>query len=956
MFTWIPIYKELAKALLPFKAKQTELINMLRELHDTGVPTIALEDQGAGGKKQPLAEIDPFTLFASFNRNMTDANRIAHLRYFSKKLGLTSPLPGDFKGVPIANAMKAWFFPWAASRGNDDISNLWALAETVISAEPGKVPDALFDACLEIQQVAVPKLTMGMFWLNPTLYLSLDVVMRDYLTRKGLAVNVADSQSYKTLLQAVKTRFGADFAALSHAAWLEANAETPHYWAGGSTWGDESKADEFIAGNFWEIGWEKDEDDPAAKRTWKLFEDVKVGDEFAIKGLGGRYDLRVYYIGKIIEKSEDGTLKLQKLDRPLFRGKGPKGTNWFGTLLQVTDQSAIDTVFLGHAPALAAPFNQYFMSLEEAEWAFALLQQILTGLGVKDQNDPRVALTLPKGDKFIRLNFCQWVIASFFSLDQAPDRAEIALLSDVTDLPKKGTFTNKNGEPEAGVFGVPIEQLRAMEPELRAGLDKSLAFIASRFGEHERTPYRNAHQPQLMEMVFDPALRTERLLAGLTPAPEPAASLPPALNTILYGPPGTGKTYKLRTHYMKMFTDSAAAPTDEERASVLVKELSWWEVVALALLSEPDNEVTVPEILQHPLVQARLNFSSNKHPSQVIWGVLQAHTKKDCPNVNYSARTDPLIFSKSPDSVWSIDAKLADTEVPHLRKILEAYLNPQKPPAVRRYEFTTFHQSFSYEDFVEGIKPQTDDAQGRDDGHLSYEVRFGVFREICRQAEANPTKNYAVFIDEINRGNVASIFGELITAIEEDKRLGETNELKITLPYSRELFGVPANLYIIGTMNTADRSVEALDTALRRRFTFEEMRPDASLITQPEGLDVDLQKLFLTINARIEQLLDHDHCIGHYYFMDIQDLAGLQSTFANKILPLLREYFYGNPAKVGMVLGAPFVSHKAAKTAFAPGPWGADDLDEKEVFHFADPTALTEKDFQAIYAENNPSI
>jgi 5-methylcytosine-specific restriction endonuclease McrBC GTP-binding regulatory subunit McrB len=341
----------------------------------------------------------------------------------------------------------------------------------------------------------------------------------------------------------------------------------------------------------------------------------------------------------------------------------------------------------------------------------------------------------------------------------------------------------------------------------------------------------------------------------------------------------------------------------------------------------------------------------------MVWASLQSHTKKDCPNVNYTTRIDPLIFSKDADSLWSVDPQLAETEVPHLGKILHDFHNPPKETTiVCRYEFTTFHQSLSYEDFVEGIKPQTDEAQGRDDGQISYEVTLGIFRELCREAQANPTKNYALFIDEINRGNVASIFGELITLIEEDKRLGNENEIKTILPYSREEFGVPRNLYIIGTMNTADRSVEALDTALRRRFTFEEMRPDASQIQQPDGLGVDLRKLFETINARIEQLLDHDHCIGHYYFMGIQNLADLKSRFANRIIPLLREYFYGNPAKIGMVLGETFITLKTGKTPFAPGAWGADEFDEKEVFTFADVTSLTEEDFQAVYAENRSSI
>jgi len=119
---------------------------------------------------------------------------------------------------------------------------------------------------------------------------------------------------------------------------------------------------------------------------------------------------------------------------------------------------------------------------------------------------------------------------------------------------------------------------------------------------------------------------------------------------------------------------------------------------------------------------------------------------------------------------------------------------------------------------------------------------------------------------------------------------------------------------------------------------------------------VDLPKLLTVMNDRIEQLLDHDHCIGHAYFMGINDLAGLRSVFANKIIPLLREYFYGNPAKVGMVLGERFVLSKTAKAPFAAGSWGADDLDKKEVFIFTDTSKLTAEDFQTIYVETRPGI
>lgn len=343
-----------------------------------------------------------------------------------------------------------------------------------------------------------------------------------------------------------------------------------------------------------------------------------------------------------------------------------------------------------------------------------------------------------------------------------------------------------------------------------------------------------------------------------------------------------------------------------------------------------------------------------------------------------------------------------------------------------RIVFTTFHQSMGYEDFIEGIKAETDD-----NGDIHYSVKPGIFKRMVSKAKeaavvqenfdstyakllskikqnkgslvletteqakeftiyenskgnlkfhANTEKKYeavirkdylkiyletgecmdwpsyikgvgkymveelkytketkkvnqnvVLIIDEINRGNVSNIFGELITLIEKDKRIGGSNELLITLPYSPdERFGVPSNLYILGTMNTADRSVEALDTALRRRFVFEEIVPDPSKITDtnedPLKLIIDeeketlinLQELLSRINKRIEVLIDRDHMIGHSYFMDIEDVDQLKSAFENKIIPLLQEYFYGNYGKIGLVLGKHFVKiSKNEKDVFA---------------------------------------
>ena len=177
---------------------------------------------------------------------------------------------------------------------------------------------------------------------------------------------------------------------------------------------------------------------------------------------------------------------------------------------------------------------------------------------------------------------------------------------------------------------------------------------------------------------------------------------------------------------------------------------------------------------------------------------------------------------------------------------------------------------------------------------------------------------FVLIIDEINRGNVASIFGELITLLEDDKRGGQPHELRLTLPYSKGAFVVPPNLYVLGTMNTADRSVEALDTALRRRFSFHELAPQPDkLRADVEG--IDLQKLLTALNERLETLLDRDHRLGHAWLMWVRDLAGLRAAFSQKVIPQLQEYFYGHWARIGQVLGTGFVRRKPTIVVLMPG-------------------------------------
>jgi 5-methylcytosine-specific restriction protein B len=229
-----------------------------------------------------------------------------------------------------------------------------------------------------------------------------------------------------------------------------------------------------------------------------------------------------------------------------------------------------------------------------------------------------------------------------------------------------------------------------------------------------------------------------------------------------------------------------------------------------------------------------------------------------------------------------------------------------------RIAFVTFHQSYSYEDFVEGIRPVTKD------GVVNYEIRQGIFRQMCDRAEKDPNNKYVLIIDEINRANISKVFGELITLLEPDKRLSSENrtegtEIKVVLPYSGgDPFGVPSNLYLIGTMNTADRSIALLDTALRRRFEFVEMMPKPELLSEKvvrnqDGTDtgIGLAAMLAALNRRVEFLYDRDHTIGHAFFWDVDSLGKLDAVFRFKVIPLLQEYFYEDWAKIAVALNEP---------------------------------------------------
>ncbi|EAI6514486.1 endonuclease, partial [Campylobacter jejuni] len=401
------------------------------------------------------------------------------------------------------------------------------------------------------------------------------------------------------------------------------------------------------------------------------------------------------------------------------------------------------------------------------------------------------------------------------------------------------------------------------------------------------------------------------------------------LNQILYGSPGTGKTYHTIDKALEIISkeEKIQIPSEDDRINrkkIFDEYVKNGQIVFTTFHQSYGYEEFVEGI--KPIIDNDENSQEVKY--DVKDGIFKELCDKSLKNYILSMQNeneidlDKLIFEFA--NYINQDFLNKGNEFPlenkvSIKKILlnskdeyRSFLlggsikSPQRLTIdIIKRDYLNFKNKkiLSFKD----IKPKYDSQSDYHGNAIYYFMFYNKLKEFENiqnekfKIKKEILKSYIIIIDEINRGNVSKIFGELITLIEASKRIGEKEELKVTLPYSGKEFGVPKNVYIIGTMNTADRSITSLDTALRRRFEFIEMMPDVSKLSiDCEG--INLQELLKAINTRIEYLLDREKTIGHAFFISVENLEDLKKVFKNKIIPLLQEYFYNDYALIDAVL------------------------------------------------------
>lgn len=804
-FTWIPFYKEMAQKLLQYRTNRKPLVDWIYRTLDNNYLKHLKDSKD--GKRVP--DIDPFTVYALFNRGLTRDKRNEICARFRDFLKVSSSIPQDYDGIPIMNAQQSNFMAFEDRRKDGDIKRLWDVFEAAVN---GKDIQAPYDA-LNGQYLIKFNLTMGLFWIRPDRFLPLDGNSRSLLQTLGINVDATRFLPYETYVKIMKQLdekmqsedLGySDYPGFSDAAYMaRANDDTSddekeekHYWMYSP--GDNAKMwDDNVKNGIMCLGWDELGDlrnfksrEKMRKKmipiwgagshkndslaTWQFVNELAIGDiVFAKRGLThivGRGTVESDYEYDPRRKEYVHIRRVRWTDIGDWETKGKQAMKTLTDITSYTDYvQKLNKLIDGNKPTVHSVAEPVQSGYQQYWWLVA---------------NPKI-----------------WSLASM----KVGEEQDYTLYND--DGHKRKIFQNflnaKPGDIVIGYEASPTKQIVCLLEIPRENDGKALWFKKT---ENLPDPIDYSvikNTPGLEEMEF---LKNQQ-----------------------------GSFYKLSADEYDIIIDLIRGENPVQKQAKIPKYTKA-DFLSQVFVSEKEYD--------------RLSSLLLRKKNLILQGA---------PGVGKTYAAKRLAYA--------IMGEMDDNRVMQVQ----------------------FHQNYSYEDFVMGYKPNEEGG---------FELKNGMFYRFCKRAAGDREHKYFFIIDEINRGNLSKIFGELLMLIENDYR-----DKPIQMSYRDESFAVPENLYLIGMMNTADRSLAMIDYALRRRFSFFEMKPGfeskAFEKEVKEKKDAKLDKLVAAI-IELNKVIENDDslgsgfCIGHSYLCNLDKGYDLENIVEYDIIPMLREYWFDN--------------------------------------------------------------
>lgn len=846
MFTWLEIFSELSKWILPYRNRQAELCKILKDIGFEG----NLVDEDQNGKK-PLEVIDPFTFFAFFQKIKNADNRNAYLKKLKEEIGLLSEIPSDFYGLPSAQPMALWYFSYERDRTPGLIDTLWDFAEQAVA---GELQGGTFKTVLAMPGIRIGKLSQGLFWLNPNKFYPIDA-HKGYLEINGINTFVETLEDYLNILKSVQEKFNKPYYEISYDAWKYSQEKHGRFWrigthddSGNSYW------EEMKNGNFVAIGW-SDLGDLGENGDITKEEIIQKFSEAGYNKPKNVTSRKAGEIFNFVQEIEPGDIVLAAEGMNVLGVGIVKGNYHFDEAIGFPHLRDVEWQNIkGQVPSLSEGLRTTVFEVKDPSFQNAI-KKLISNLNTMNIKEEFIDWFISRGDMPYKSAF--------------PSKEKLSAELDAYQEHFERNLFEVSADNYEDLIEY-IDKVRMQDPA---------------FTTYSASPRMGNGRPRAVLGHLMKFIHLKFVKENMQADEEKKSNIEAMpLNTILYGPPGTGKTFHSIDYAVKIATgESNGHKANKEVFDSLRKEKQIEFVTFHQNYSYEDFMVGIRPAVE----EDTLKFSKHK-------GIFYELVQNAKENYQASLLEEGIRISVT-DLVNNLLERLRGGEKIALKTSSGVdfsikYLSEYSIQLV--YANGSENNTLSVDTLIDVADDKREYTSSLKTYY--YPLKNYLLKDQIKVSDQRTArKNYVLIIDEINRANISKVFGELITLLEDDKRSGEDNELKITLPNGEKDFGIPPNLYIVGTMNTADKSIALIDIALRRRFEFIGKYPEY------DHLLSDQKELLQKINTSIfDKKKSADYLIGHAYFM--KGLA-IENVLRNKVIPLLMEYFSGKTDIVSSV-------------------------------------------------------